>query len=103
MPSTASPPSAAAPVIGAKMMFLIGRFIALAMSWVSSMPEAPTTMPATISAGLPITKPLKPTARPVRALYREMTTGMSAPPIGTVISTPKTRASTKNAISIVEE
>ncbi len=78
------------------MTFLIGRFIALAMSWVSSMPEAPTTMPATISAGLPITKPLKPTARPVKAFSSEITTGMSAPPIGSTRITPSASASTKN-------
>jgi len=77
-------------------MFRIGRFIALAMSWVSSMPEAPTTMPATISAGLPITKPLKPTARPVKALSSEITTGMSAPPIGITSTTPSASARAKN-------
>jgi hypothetical protein len=34
---------------------LIGRFIALAMSWVSNMPAAPTTVPAMISASICIT------------------------------------------------
>jgi len=37
------------------MTLEIGRFIAVAISCVSSVPEAPTTMPATISAGLPST------------------------------------------------
>ena len=33
----------------------------------------------------------------MKALYSEITTGMSAPPIGRVISTPSASASTKNA------
>ena len=44
------------------------RFIAFAMSSVSSMPAAPTTMPAIISAGFCSTNPSRPTARPVKAL-----------------------------------
>ncbi len=72
--------------------------MALAMSWVSMVPDAPTTVPAMIIAALPRTKPSKPTARPVKALYREITTGMSAPPTGNVISTPKLKAATKNRI-----
>ena len=63
--------------------------MALAINWVSRVPAEPTTVPAMIMAALPSTKPSKATARPVRALYREMTTGMSAPPIGSVIITPK--------------
>ena len=41
--------------IGVNRMLEIGRFIALAISWVKSVPAAPTTMPAMISAGLPST------------------------------------------------
>ncbi len=63
--------------------------MALAMSWVNKVPAAPTTVPAMIMAALSSTKPSKPTARPVRALYREITTGMSAPPMGSVMATPQ--------------
>ena len=70
--------------------------MALAMSWVSKVPAAPTTVPAMIMAALSSTKPSKPTARPVSALYSEITTGMSAPPIGNVIATPRSSANPKN-------
>ena len=73
------------------------RFMAFAMSCVSSVPAAPTTVPAMIIAALSSTKPSKPTASPVSALYKEMTTGMSAPPMGSVIATPKISANTKNS------
>ena len=39
-------------------------------------------------------KPLAATARPVNALSSEITTGMSAPPIGSTKATPNTSAST---------
>jgi hypothetical protein len=42
--------------------------MAFAISGVSSVPAAPTTMPAIISAGLPSTKPSSSTAGPVAAL-----------------------------------
>ena len=75
----------------------IERFIALAISWVSNVPAAPTTVPAMIIASLSSTKPSNATARPVNALYSEITTGMSAPPIGSVIIRPNSSASAKNA------
>ncbi len=62
--------------------------MALAINCVSSVPAEPTTVPAMIIAALPSTKPSKPTARPVRALYSEITTGMSAPPMGSVMLKP---------------
>ena len=68
------------------MMLAIDRFMALAMSRVRIAPEAPTRAPATISMTLPTTKPAIETAVPVKALSSEMTTGMSAPPIGSTIS-----------------
>ena len=34
----------------------------------------------------------------MKALYSEITTGMSAPPMGSVISTPSARDSTKKAM-----
>ena len=44
------------------------RFIAFAISCVSSVPAEPTTVPAMIIAALLSTKPSKATARPVSAL-----------------------------------
>ena len=61
------------------------RFMASAMSLVRIAPEAPTRAPATIRMTLPTTKPAIATALPVKALSSEMTTGMSAPPIGRTI------------------
>ena len=52
-----------------------------------------------IMAALSSTKPSKPTASPVSALYSEITTGMSAPPIGSVIATPSSSAQAKNAVT----
>jgi hypothetical protein len=46
--------------------------------------------------------PSMPTARPVKALSSEITTGMSAPPIGLVTTTPSARASTKKATMLKE-
>jgi hypothetical protein len=71
------------------------RFIAFAINCVSSVPAEPTTVPAMIIAALFSTKPSKATASPVNALYKDMTTGMSAPPMGSVMLTPSTSASTK--------
>jgi len=71
--------------------------MARAISCVSSVPAEPTTVPAMIIAAFCITKPSKATARPVKALYSEITTGISAPPIGSVISTPNSNASRKNS------
>ena len=55
-------------------------------------PDAPTSAPAMISAQLPMTKPAMATAVPVNAFSSEMTTGMSAPPIGSTIVTPNASA-----------
>ena len=71
------------------------RFIASAMSLVRIAPDAPTSAPAMISTGLSMTKPAIATAVPVNELSRLMTTGMSAPPIGSVIVTPKTSAAAR--------
>ncbi len=72
------------------------RFMAFAMSCVSRVPADPTTVPAMIMAALSSTKPSKPTASPVNALYSEITTGMSAPPMGSVIATPSSSEKAKN-------
>ena len=66
--------------------------MASAISLVRIAPEAPTSAPAMIRTGLPSTKPAIATAVPVNAFSRQMTTGMSAPPIGRTIVTPKTSA-----------
>ena len=51
---------------------------------------------ALIIAELPSTKPSSATANPVKALNSEITTGISAPPMGRAIIAPKARASRKN-------
>ena len=75
-----------------KSTLVIERFIALPISSVSSVPEAPTSAPEMISTLFSSTKPVAAAARPVKELSSEMTTGMSAPPIGSTKSTPRTSA-----------
>ena len=70
------------------MMLASDRFIASAISLVRMLPDAPTSAPAMISAQFPMTKPAIATAVPVNAFSSEITTGMSAPPIGSTIITP---------------
>ena len=82
------------------MMLTSERFIASAISLVRMPPAAPTSAPAMISGVLSMTKPAIATAVPVQALSREMTTGMSAPPIGSVASTPRASAATESTTSI---
>ena len=77
------------------MMFRIDRFMASAMSLVRIAPEAPTRAPAMIRTGLSMTKPAIATAVPVNEFRSEITTGMSAPPMGSVIVTPKIRAAAR--------
>ena len=69
--------------------FVTERFMAFAISSVSSVPEAPTSIPATIRTVFESTKPVADAARPVNAFSSEITTGMSAPPIGSTKRTPK--------------
>ncbi len=59
------------------------------------MPEAPTSVPATISRLLSSTKPDAATARPVNELSSEISTGTSAPPMGSTKMTPSTSASAR--------
>ena len=68
------------------------RFIARPIRIVSSVPEEPTSEPATISALLSSTKPAPAADRPVNAFSIEITTGMSAPPTGMIRSTPNSSA-----------
>ena len=62
------------------------------MSNVSNVPEEPTSVPATTIARLLIAKPSAATARPVKEFKSEITTGISAPPMGMTIATPKNKA-----------
>ena len=78
------------------------RFIASAICFVRIEPDAPTSMPATISAVLSSAMPAAAALSPVNALSVEITTGMSAPPIGSTAVTPSApavRSSSQNRIS----
>jgi hypothetical protein len=70
--------------------FVSERFIALHMMLVRITPDAPTRDPAIISTVLLMTKPVAAAAKPEYEFKRAITTGMSAPPIDSVRSTPKT-------------
>ena len=70
------------------------RFIALAIRLVRIEPEAPTIIPATIIAVLFSASPAAAADSPVSALSSEITTGMSAPPIGSTTSSPNAAANT---------
>ena len=86
-PSTAPPPPKPPATIAG-----IERFIASAMRFVRIEPEAPTIIPATISAGLFSAIPVAAADRPVKAFSSEITTGMSAPPIGSTTALPSSAA-----------
>jgi len=77
-----------------KSTLVTERFIAFPISSVSSVPDAPTSAPEMIKTLLLSTKPVDAAASPVNELSSEITTGMSAPPIGSTKSTPRTSAST---------
>ena len=64
-----------------------GRFIARLIATVKNVPLAPTSAPQMISSVELISKPVIATATPVKELSSEMTTGISAPPMGSVIAT----------------
>ena len=59
------------------------------------MPDAPTIIPATIIAVLLSAIPVAAADRPVNAFSSEITTGMSAPPIGSTIAFPRIAAATR--------
>ena len=79
------------------MMFAIERFMASAIRLVRIEPEAPTIMPPTISATLSSAMPAAAADRPVKALSSEITTGMSAPPIGSTNMLPRIAALTSRS------
>ena len=69
--------------------------MALAIWSVRIVPEAPTIIPATIITGLDSARPVAAADRPVNALSNEITTGMSAPPIGSTSMLPRIAAATR--------
>ena len=88
--SPAGPPTAASPPPPKDPNTIAGmdRFIAVAIRLVKIEPDAPTIMPATIIAVLFNAKPAAAADNPVIALSSEITTGMSAPPIGSTTNNP---------------
>src|ERR1700754_3459284 len=72
------------------------RFIAWHMMYDRIAPDEPTSEPAMISIALFSEKPMPAAAQPEYEFSIDTTTGMSAPPIGMMISTPST-----NAISVM--
>ncbi len=56
------------------------------------MPVAPTRMPPMIITGSWKSRPANKVATPVKAFSNEISTGMSAPPIGNVRNTPYANA-----------
>ena len=72
-----------------KTTFVNERFIALLMITESRKPDAPSSAPAMIRTLFDRTKPVDAAARPAYEFRSEMTTGMSAPPIGRTRSTPR--------------
>ena len=83
------PPKPPATMLG------IDRFMASAIRLVRIVPEAPTMMPPTISAVLSSAMPAAAAERPVSAFSSEMTTGMSAPPMGSTTMLPRMPAATR--------
>src|SRR5713226_4751636 len=80
------------------------RFIALHMMYDRIAPEEPTSDPAMISIGLSSENPMPAAAQPEWLLSIEITTGMSAPPIGMMSRKPSTNASavmTTNGVQCV--
>src|ERR1700674_2431213 len=68
------------------------RFIARHMMYERIAPDDPTNDPAMISIGLFSEKPIPAAAQPEYELSMDTTTGISAPPIGMMISTPSANA-----------
>src|ERR1700724_2484924 len=68
------------------------RFIARHMMYDRIAPDEPTSEPAMISIGLFSEKPIPAAAQPEYEFSIDTTTGISAPPIGMMISTPSTNA-----------
>ena len=83
----------------ANSRFPTERFIARLISSVRIVPEDPTRVPATIRATLSSANPAAAAARPVNAFKSEITTGMSAPPIGSTNRFPSSAAAIRTAMN----
>src|ERR1700681_1926758 len=68
------------------------RFMPAHMMYDRIAPDEPTSAPVMISAELPSVKPMPAAAQPEYEFSIEITTGMSAPPIGMIRSAPSTSA-----------
>ena len=68
--------------------FIRLRFIARHIKMVSTVPAAPTRIPPVSIALLLYKNPALAAATPVKEFSREITTGISAPPIGRTKKTP---------------
>ncbi|CAB4675945.1 unannotated protein [freshwater metagenome] len=90
---------AVVPLKAPKRVEVIGRPMALAISLVRRVPEAPTKVPAMINRTLLSTYPDAATDKPVNAFSSEITIGTSAPPTGSTKSMPKISESTSRATS----
>ena len=84
-----APPNPPATIAGTE------RFIALAIRFVRIDPDAPTIIPATIIAVLFSAIPMAAADSPVNAFNKEITTGMSAPPIGSTTMFPSSAAANR--------
>ena len=92
--SSSSPPVRASPVApkALKSTATRVRFIAFTMMLVRISPEAPTSAPEMIKAFDSMTKPAAAAATPDAEFRKEITTGMSAPPMGSVLVMPSNTA-----------
>ena len=71
------------------------RFMALHINMVSKVPAAPTRIPPVSITLLSYKNPPQAAATPVNELSNEITTGISAPPMGITNNTPYTNARPK--------
>jgi hypothetical protein len=77
-----------------KSTFVNDRFIARHMMTDRMKPDDPSSAPAVMRTLFSSANPIATAASPAYAFSSEMTVGMSAPPIGMIISTPKVSEST---------
>ena len=73
--------------------------MAVAIASVRIVPDEPTSVPATIRTMLSSAIPAAAADRPVNAFKSEMTTGMSAPPIGSTNRFPRIAAAMRTAMN----
>ena len=75
-----------------KSTLVMERFMALHIKMERMKPENPSSVPAMIKTLLERTKPVAAEDSPAYEFSRDITTGMSADPIGITSSTPKRKA-----------